>query len=148
MNTIAKDPKDSGALFCRGQRILNKTHFDLVMNHGRKLVCGNYVLFGKLNDIGTSRLGLVVSKKVGSAVQRNLVKRRVRNSFRTSKEISLMPLDLVVLARPSVAIKDSNKVKPTTAKTFDECLTRFIKSLSSSTASSKGSSQVVLGSKR
>jgi ribonuclease P protein component len=51
-------------------------------------------------------VGLVIAKKnVGKAVQRNRIKRLIRQSFRTQKP-TLNNLDLVVLAR-----KDADKLE-------------------------------------
>jgi ribonuclease P protein component len=51
----------------------------------------------------TSRLGITVSRKVGRAVVRNRVKRRIREWFRASRS-SLGPgFDLVVIGRPAAA---------------------------------------------
>lgn len=49
-----------------------------------------------------ARLGLAVSRRVGSAVVRNHVKRRVREWFRRHRG-PLAGLDLVVIARPAAA---------------------------------------------
>ena len=53
------------------------------------------------NDLETARLGLSVSKKVGNAVKRNAVRRRLREAF-----YELLPgipdhVDLVLSARPA-----------------------------------------------
>ncbi len=45
------------------------------------------------------RLGLTVSRKVGGAVVRNRVKRRVREWFRHSRKALPAGVDLVVIAR-------------------------------------------------
>lgn len=50
------------------------------------------------NAIAT-RLGLVVSRRVGGAVVRNRVKRRVREWFRTDRARMPAAVDLVVIAR-------------------------------------------------
>lgn len=53
------------------------------------------------NDLDIPRLGLVVSKKVSKkAVDRNAIKRSIREWFRYNKE-SFGNLDLVISARPS-----------------------------------------------
>jgi ribonuclease P protein component len=54
-------------------------------------------------ELEWSRLGLVVSKKVGAANRRNLVKRRLREWFRHRRSLFRAPLDLVVIARPGAA---------------------------------------------
>jgi ribonuclease P protein component len=50
-----------------------------------------------------SRLGMVVSRKVGTAVKRNAVKRWIREWFRTRGSDLPPGLDLVVIARPGAA---------------------------------------------
>jgi ribonuclease P protein component len=47
----------------------------------------------------TTRLGLVVSRKVGNAVRRNRVKRLIREAFRNCPEWGLAGIDLVVIPR-------------------------------------------------
>ena len=44
-------------------------------------------------------MGLTVSRKIGNAVVRNSVKRKIREYFRRSKHL-IPHLDLVVVARP------------------------------------------------
>ena len=55
------------------------------------------------NGLGTSRLGLSVSRKVGNAVQRNAVRRRLREAFYAALPGISGDLDLVVSARPAAA---------------------------------------------
>jgi ribonuclease P protein component len=54
----------------------------------------------------TARLGLAVSRKVSKrAVQRNRIKRIVRESFREQRE-GLPPVDVLVIARSSAVAAD------------------------------------------
>jgi ribonuclease P protein component len=46
------------------------------------------------------RLGLTVSRRVGPAVVRSRVKRRIREAFRTRRELLPAAADVVVIARP------------------------------------------------
>lgn len=48
-------------------------------------------------------LGLVVSKRVGGAVERNRVKRRIREWFRQERAVLAEGSDLVVIARRGAA---------------------------------------------
>lgn len=52
------------------------------------------------------RLGLAVSRKVGNAVARNRVKRRIREFFRTHRDGFVPGVLLVVVARPGAADLD------------------------------------------
>lgn len=55
------------------------------------------------NEIGNSRLGLSVSKKVGNAVTRNVVRRRLREAFHAALPRMSGASDFVVSARPPAA---------------------------------------------
>lgn len=50
-------------------------------------------------DGATNRLGLVVTKKLGSAVQRNRIKRVLREVFRRNRVLFPLGVDLVVVAK-------------------------------------------------
>ena len=55
------------------------------------------------NGLAHARLGLAVSKRVSKrAVERNRIKRLVRESFRRAR-LELPPIDLVVMAREAAA---------------------------------------------
>jgi ribonuclease P protein component len=53
---------------------------------------------------GSSRLGLVVGKRVGNAVARVRVKRAIREWFRTRRRHWARGMDLVVVARPGAEL--------------------------------------------
>ena len=63
------------------------------------------------NELGTPRLGLSVSRKVGNAVTRNAVRRRLREVFHAT--LSEIPgnWDLVVSARPAAAEASLRELK-------------------------------------
>ena len=85
--------------FKKCKRLLNASDFREVFEHNRLKVANHSLLIlAKPTDRPLSRLGLVIAKKnVPTAVQRNLIKRVVREAFRQHQfEI---PMDIVFLAR-------------------------------------------------
>jgi ribonuclease P protein component len=64
------------------------------------VVAGFVVLAAHEGDTGIGpRLGVTVGRKVGNAVQRNRVKRRIREWFRRDRACLRDDLDLVVIGR-------------------------------------------------
>lgn len=60
---------------------------------------GPFVVFGRPNGLGWTRLGLSVGKRVGGAVRRNRVKRLLREAFRLEQHVLAPGFDLVVTVR-------------------------------------------------
>jgi ribonuclease P protein component len=85
----------------RGGRLSRSAEFERVYRHGRSSANRQLVLYAFPNPgAQTTRLGLSVSRKVGGAVQRNRVKRLLREAF-TRAGTTLAPgQDVVVVARP------------------------------------------------
>ena len=60
---------------------------------------GFLVLYARRNRTGTNRVGITVSKKLGNAVLRNKIRRRIREIYRTNEDELLSGFDLVIVAR-------------------------------------------------
>jgi ribonuclease P protein component len=63
------------------------------------------------NSVGRPRLGLSVSKKVGVAVKRNAVRRKLREIFRSAAPDLPGGVDVVVSARAAAADADFEELK-------------------------------------
>jgi ribonuclease P protein component len=61
------------------------------------------VLYVAANDLEHARFGITVSGRVGKAVVRNKVRRRVREALRARLDQLTVGVDLVVVARPRSA---------------------------------------------
>lgn len=88
-------------------RLTKSADFQRVYRQG-KSVAGRYAVlyyFERAGEAaeGTSRLGLSVSKKVGTATVRNLVKRTLKECFRARQEQVAANYDYVIIARPGLA---------------------------------------------
>ncbi len=72
--------------FKKDYRLLNKSDFQNLRKGSRFLVCNTLLFYIKENNHGHARLGVAVSKKLGPAVLRNRIKRKIREYFRTSND--------------------------------------------------------------
>ncbi len=64
-------------------------------------------------------VGIVVSKKVGNAVIRNKVKRRVRAFLREHEELHPAGVKLVIIAKPEAGIAIWQKIKDDLIQLFE-----------------------------
>jgi ribonuclease P protein component len=88
-------------------RITRAAEYKFVFERGERAVGRHFVCHVARQEGGEGcRLGLAVSRKVGHAVARNRVKRRIREFFRTRRDEFDPDVLLVVVARPGAADLD------------------------------------------
>ena len=86
--------------FPKASRLLNASDYDTVFaNNQYKVANRHFLILASGHNNAGSRLGIVVAKKnIPLAVQRNRIKRILRESFRLKAEFREQ-LDIVVLVR-------------------------------------------------
>lgn len=91
--------------FGRDRRLRRAEDFRRAQGSGQRVRTPHFILVVvRSPEAGSpARMGLVVSRKVGNAVARNRVKRRVRELFRTWDGLLPAGIDLVVIAGPGSA---------------------------------------------
>jgi ribonuclease P protein component len=98
---------DAGTAPRRRARITRSGDFDAVYRRGRSAANRHLVVYAFSREdrpaASPARLGLSVSRKVGGAVERNRVKRVLREQFATLVPGLPGGLDVVVIARPGAA---------------------------------------------
>ena len=83
----------------RAYRVLRRAEFTAALSGKAVALRRHFSVFAQANTLGGSRIGVVVSKKVAArAVDRNRIKRLVREVFRQGRE-QFGGNDLVVVAR-------------------------------------------------
>ena len=97
------DPTRPGAAARRG-RLSRAAEFDAVTQLGRS-VGGRYltVRYRQRDEGGPPRVGFAVPRKVGIAVDRNTVKRRLREAVSRHADLLRPSTDYVLIARPGLA---------------------------------------------
>ncbi|MDB5098307.1 MAG: ribonuclease protein component [Cyanobacteria bacterium RYN_339] len=88
------------------ERLRANAMFQQVFREGRSFAEGPVVLNLRLLEGDERRCGFSVSKKVGKAVTRNLVKRRLRAAYRALLPGLPRGFEAVVVARSSAASAD------------------------------------------
>jgi len=97
--------------FSREKRLLTPRQFKSVFDSPTGKVPGrNVLLLARDNDLDHSRLGLVIGKKsVKLSVERNRLKRQIRESFRLNQD-SLVGWDIVIVARKGLGDLDNSEL--------------------------------------
>lgn len=84
-------------------RITRSGDFDAIYRRGQSAASRHLVVYAFSRGAGDSvRLGLSVGKRVGGAVERNRVKRVLREEFARISDGLQVDVDYVVIARPGV----------------------------------------------
>ena len=90
----------------RSSRLAQSRDFARLRQHGERLALGCLIAnWNKLPAGSTPRLGVVTSKKIGDAPDRSRARRLLRESFRLHQHEFSQPVDLVLVARNSIAGK-------------------------------------------
>lgn len=95
----------------RADRIRDPRDFRRLQREGRRRSSRHFVaVVGPGWEPGRTRLGLAVSRRVGGAVGRNRVKRRVREWFRRRRGELPAGCDVVVIARSGAVGLSSEEI--------------------------------------
>ncbi len=80
-------------------RVKKRAEFQEIQSRGRRVHTTSFVVLELPRDDRFRRIGVTVTKKVGSAVERNRVKRVVREVFRRNRELFPEGFDFVLIAK-------------------------------------------------
>lgn len=101
----SSEARSSDETLPRSLRVRRARDYTRIQRQGARGSAGCLQIVVRRTAPGRGRFGLTVSKKVGNAVARNLVKRRLREIFRKNKGL-FTDLEVVIIARPGAAEVD------------------------------------------
>ena len=82
------------------ERVQKSSDFKQAIQGGSKQLTEHFKVFIYPNHLERKRLGITTSRRVGSAVKRNRIKRLVREFFRLHKTCFPPSSDIVFIAKP------------------------------------------------
>lgn len=109
-------PAPGGADFPKHYRLLQRRQFESVFRQGSRCGDASFGIFATRNGLAYPRLGIAVPRRVSPrAVQRNRIKRQVRESFRHHRD-DIAGLDVVVVARHGSAGENNEQLRRSLAR--------------------------------
>lgn len=106
-------------------RLLKAADYERVFQHAQRSSSKAVTVLARQSGRDSARLGLAIPRKqIRKAVERNRVKRLIRESFRRHQAL-LSGLDVVVIGRTELAAKNSRCVLRCLEKHWQQVSTRF-----------------------
>ena len=91
-------------MLAKANRITSADDYRVIVRRGVKVAGAHTVSYLRSRESGTdARFGFIVSKKVGTAVRRNLVRRRLKAACHEAVVDGIRGVDVVVRALPGAA---------------------------------------------
>lgn len=106
------------------QRLLKTADFDRALRSGRRAGSAYLALFVSDNELGRPRVGFAVSRKLGNAVVRNRIKRRLRELVRPLAQSTEAGRDVVIVARPSAIEAEYARLRDDLSALWSQSVTR------------------------
>lgn len=80
-------------------RLRSNMEFKKVYNNGKNYWNRNLVLFLRKNDLGYTRVGYTITKKVGNSVVRNKIRRQMKEIYRLNFHLIKDGYDLIFIPK-------------------------------------------------
>jgi len=108
------------ARFTGSMRLLRHSDFERVYKKGRRHFAAHLTVFYLLRESGEGlRIGFTVGRALGGAVERNRMKRRLRESVRLHWPGIGFPVDVVINPKKSVLKIEFVELENEVARAFD-----------------------------
>jgi len=99
---VEQPPARPEVTFPRAARLLKHADFERVYKQGRRHFSSHMTVFYLRQPEGNARTGFTVGRVLGGAVERNRIKRRLREAVRQHRSILKGAVDVVINPKKSV----------------------------------------------
>jgi ribonuclease P protein component len=117
-------PQSKQKRFPKAQHLLRHADFEKVYKQGRRHFAAHMTVFylGRSIDTGSAsvgtRVGFTVSKALGGAVQRNRMRRRLREAVRLHGVAPQVNADVVINPKRTLLVAEFTEIRNQIAKAF------------------------------
>ena len=123
-------PGEPGTGFPRTARLLKHADFERVYKQGRRHFSPHMTVFYLVQATDASqekraRVGFTVGRVLGGAVERNLIKRRLREAVRLRRSNLMHAVDIVINPKKSILTLEFAAVLEEVGKAFDAITKRL-----------------------
>ena len=107
-------------IFPRSARLLKHADFERVYKNGRRHFSANLTVFYLTRESGEGiRVGFTVSRALGDAVDRNRMKRRLREAVRMNRLGATVPVDIVINPKRSLLKAEFSDIAKEISRAFE-----------------------------
>ena len=106
--------------FPRSARLLRHSDFERVYKLGRRHFAAHMTWFYLAREHGAGvRVGFTVGKNLGGAVERNFMKRRLREAVRLQAQFDAGPFDVVINPKKSLLSAEFSELRNEVGRAFE-----------------------------
>ena len=105
--------------FSRSGRLLKHSDFERVYKQGRRHFSSHMTVLYLRQAEGSARVGFTVGRLLGGAVERNRIKRRLREAVRQRREVLKGAVDVVINPKKSVLTLEFSVVLEEVGRALD-----------------------------
>jgi ribonuclease P protein component len=125
---VSADPKRGpdqaaerkSAKFPRSARLLKHADFDRVYKQGQRQFSSHMTVLYLRQASGEARVGFTVGRVLGGAVDRNRIKRRLREAVRQHRSLLAIPVDVVINPKKSVLKMEFSELVEEMRRAFEQ----------------------------
>ena len=126
--SVEQPAAKAGAGFPRAARLLKHSDFDRVYKQGRRHFSSHMTVFYLPQAEGGARVGFTVGRVLGGAVERNRIKRRLREAVRLRRSVlkGAGAVDVVINPKKSVLTQEFSVVLEEVGRALDVIAKRLM----------------------